>query len=59
MTDAHPSPGAVDGRYDEVATPRSLAERLTIHARDRIYDDFRASAGPGRRRRSWTWASPT
>lgn len=40
MTDTHPSPGAVDGRYYEVATPRSLAERLTILARDRIYDDF-------------------
>ncbi|HEX3984743.1 MAG TPA: class I SAM-dependent methyltransferase [Acidisoma sp.] len=30
----------VDDRYYEVATPRSLAERLVIRARDRIYDDF-------------------
>lgn len=37
-TDGQPS--QVDGKYYEVATPRSFAERLVIRARDRIYDDF-------------------
>ena len=40
MNDARSSLGPVDGRYYEVAKPRSLAERLTILARDRIYEDF-------------------
>jgi SAM-dependent methyltransferase len=40
LTTSDPSPGAVDGKYYEVATPRSFAERLTKLARDRIYDDF-------------------
>lgn len=30
----------VDAKYYEAAQPRSLGERLTIAARDRIYDDF-------------------
>jgi SAM-dependent methyltransferase len=30
----------VDEKYYQVATPRSMAERLTIAARDRIYADF-------------------
>jgi hypothetical protein len=30
----------VDGKYYEAVPPRSLGERLTIAARDRIYDDF-------------------
>lgn len=30
----------VDGRYYQVAAPRSLGERLVIAARDRILDDF-------------------
>ena len=34
------SPPPVDGKYYEVATPNSLAERLVIRARDRIYSDF-------------------
>ena len=35
-----PVPAQVDGKYYEVATPRSLSERLVIWARDRIYADF-------------------
>jgi hypothetical protein len=34
------SSGSVDTKYYEVATPHSFGERLTILARDRIYDDF-------------------
>jgi hypothetical protein len=30
----------VDAKYYEVATPRSLSERLVVRARDRIYADF-------------------
>jgi SAM-dependent methyltransferase len=30
----------VDGKYYQVAAPRSLGERLAIAARERIYDDF-------------------
>jgi Methyltransferase domain len=30
----------LDARYYQVVPPRSLGERLTIAARDRIYDDF-------------------
>jgi hypothetical protein len=30
----------LDGKYYAVVPPRSLGERLTIAARDRIYDDF-------------------
>ena len=37
---AQSAPTHIDSRYYEVAPPRSLAERLVIHARDRIYDDF-------------------
>ncbi len=40
MTDVRTSPGAVDSGYYEIVTPGSLAERLAIFARDRIYDDF-------------------
>lgn len=40
MTTSESSSGAVDGKYYEVATPQSVAERLVIRARDRIYDDF-------------------
>ena len=32
--------GQIDGKYYEAVPPRSLGERLTILARDRIYDDF-------------------
>jgi SAM-dependent methyltransferase len=37
----------VDGRYYEVAPPRSLGERLAIVARDRIYADFFRICRPG------------
>lgn len=37
---------ALDARYYEAAAPRSLGERLTIAARDRIYDDFVRLACP-------------
>jgi hypothetical protein len=30
----------VDGKYYQATPPRSLGERLTVAARDRIYDDF-------------------
>lgn len=40
MTQLPEPSGSVDGRYYEVAKPRSLAERVVIHARDRIYEDF-------------------
>ena len=40
------SSGTVDGRYYEVATPDSLAERLLIRARDRIYGDFLRLCAP-------------
>lgn len=30
----------VDGKYYQAAAPRSLGERVTVMARDRIYDDF-------------------
>jgi hypothetical protein len=36
----------VDGKYYEVATPDSLAERLTARARDRIYADFLRFCAP-------------
>jgi hypothetical protein len=36
MTD----PGHLDGKYYQAVPPRSLGERLTVAARDRIYDDF-------------------
>jgi hypothetical protein len=35
-----PRAARVDTKYYEVATPRSLSERLVIRARDRIYADF-------------------
>jgi hypothetical protein len=45
----------VDGKYYEVASPASFAERLLIKARDRIYDDFIRNTHPSeddsRRRR--------
>lgn len=34
------APTHVDSRYYEVAAPQSVAERLVIRARDRIYHDF-------------------
>jgi SAM-dependent methyltransferase len=39
-------PSAVDEQYYEVAKPATLAERLMIAARDRIYDDFMAHMKP-------------
>ncbi len=36
----NPPPATVDGKYYQVATPASLAERIVIQARDRIHDDF-------------------
>ena len=40
MNSSAMSLGAVDGKYYEMVPPRSLAERIAIKARDRIYDDF-------------------
>ena len=40
MTRPQSTSGPTDGRYYQVAPPRSLAERVVIRARDRIYDDF-------------------
>lgn len=40
MTRPQSVSGPTDGRYYQVAPPRSLAERVVIRARDRIYDDF-------------------
>jgi hypothetical protein len=37
----------VDGKYYAVVPPRSLGERLTVAARDRIYDDFIHHCRPG------------
>jgi hypothetical protein len=42
MTD----PGHLDGKYYQATPPRSLGERLTVAARDRIYDDFIRYCGP-------------
>jgi len=36
----------VDEKYYQAAAPRSLGERLTVLARDRIYDDFLAICRP-------------
>ncbi len=36
----------VDTRYYEIARPQSLAERIVIAARDRIYDDFIETCQP-------------
>jgi hypothetical protein len=36
-----------DSKYYQAVPPRSLGERLTILARDRIYDDFIRCCGPG------------
>jgi SAM-dependent methyltransferase len=33
-------PDHLDGKYYQAVPPRSLGERLTVAARDRIYDDF-------------------
>src|SRR5262249_49556560 len=33
-------PGRLDAKYYQMASPHSLGERLTVAARDRIYDDF-------------------
>lgn len=40
MASVQSSRGAADDKYYEVATPGSLAARLTIQARSRIYEDF-------------------
>lgn len=40
MNSSHSASRTVDGKYYEVATPRSFAERLMVLARDRIYGDF-------------------
>ena len=37
---------SVDARYYQAVPPRSLGERLTVAARDRIYDDFIAHCRP-------------
>jgi hypothetical protein len=39
-TGGPPLAGPVDGKYYEVAKPASLAEKIAIRARDRIYTDF-------------------
>src|SRR4051812_20534735 len=46
----HPAPaaGTADEQYYEVAPPRSLGERLTAVARDRIYDDLIRYCRPAR-----------
>src|SRR6267142_1923708 len=36
-----------DSKYYQAVPPRSLGERLTIWARDRIYDDFIRYCRPG------------
>jgi len=41
------SSGHPDSKYYQVVPPRSLGERLTIAARDRIYDDFIRCCRPG------------
>jgi hypothetical protein len=41
--------GLVDEKYYQAAAPRSLGERITVLARDRIYDDFIAICQPRRR----------
>jgi hypothetical protein len=46
MNKDEPTSGAIDSKYYEVARPGSLAERLVIRARDRIYDDFFRICGP-------------
>ena len=38
----------VDEKYYQAAAPRSLGERMTVLARDRIYDDFVALCRPRR-----------
>ncbi len=38
----------VDEKYYQAAAPRSLGERITVLARDRIYDDFTAICQPRR-----------
>jgi hypothetical protein len=43
----HPAAGTDDEQYYEVASPRSLGERLAIVARDRIYDDLLRHCRPG------------
>jgi SAM-dependent methyltransferase len=40
--------GTADEQYYQVASPRSLGERLAIVARDRIYDDLIRCCRPGR-----------
>jgi hypothetical protein len=40
--------GLVDEKYYQAAAPRSLGERITLLARDRIYDDFIAICQPRR-----------
>jgi len=44
----HPATDTTDEQYYEVAPPRSLGERLTALARDRIYDDLMRYCRPGR-----------
>jgi hypothetical protein len=41
--------GLVDEKYYQAAAPRSLGERITVLARDRIYDDFITICHPRRR----------
>lgn len=48
QTDKRNGAGArVDERYYEVLAPRSLAERLAVAARERIYADFLRCCAPG------------
>jgi len=49
----------VDGKYYAAVPARSFGERLTIAARDRIYDDFVRHCRPAPTVRSSTSASPT
>jgi hypothetical protein len=46
-TIVHPATETTDEQYYEVAPPRSLGERLTALARDRIYDDLIRYCRPG------------
>jgi hypothetical protein len=46
MTDGRPADARHDAKYYQAVPPRSLGERLTIAARDRIYRDFIRHCGP-------------
>ena len=46
MNSAYASTASIDSKYYEVATPHSLAERVMIRARDRMYKDFMRICSP-------------